>query len=127
MLSLLFHDEHSKVAISHGRSDGAHLLSSLAWAETHAVISRIEREGVAAKPIVEAARETLASGPWRHLNAVPDKNLTSSLAQRCPLRGADLWHLALAKTMLAELPALTFLSFDARLSAAAQSAGLTSL
>jgi len=47
-----------------------------------------------------------------------------SLSSKWPLRGADLWHLAMAKSLQAELPELTFMSYDARLVAAARGEGL---
>jgi hypothetical protein len=46
------------------------------------------------------------------------------LATKWPLRGADLWHLAAAKSLQTELPELAFLSFDLKLAAAAKGEGL---
>ena len=89
-----------------------------------AVIARIERERVLAKVLVAAAREALEDGPWRRLNAVPDWREVRSLSTKWPLRGADLWHLAVAKSLQTELPELTFMSFDTRLAAAAHGEGL---
>ena len=103
-----------------------HVISSLAWAETHAVIARIERERALANALVDAARETLSRGPWRRLTLDPDGTIVARLARAWPLRGADLWHLATAKTLQAEIPELTFLSFDTRLNAAAYGEGFTS-
>jgi predicted nucleic acid-binding protein len=37
------------------------------------------------------------------------------LASNWSLRGADLWHLAAAKTLQCELPELLLLTFDQRL------------
>ena len=42
-----------------------------------------------------------------------------ALASKWPLRGADLWHLATAKTLQKDLPELTVLTFDNRLYVAA--------
>ena len=103
-----------------------HVMSSLAWAETHAVIARIEREGALANALVEVARETLSRGPWRRLTLDPDGTIVARLARAWPLRGADLWHLATAKTLQAEIPELTFFSFDTRLSVAAVGEGFAS-
>jgi predicted nucleic acid-binding protein len=101
-----------------------HFLSTLAWAEVHAVIARIERERVLAKVLVAAAREALESGPWRRLNAAPDWKVVRDLSSKWPLRGADLWHLAVAKGLQSDVPELTILSFDAQLAAAAKGEGL---
>lgn len=124
ILAALFRDRHSDEASKRARGSGVHFLSTLAWAEVHAVIARIERERALAKVLVAAAREALEGGPWRRLNAVPDWKLVQDLSSKWPLRGADLWHLAVAKSLQSELPELTFLSFDARLAGAAQGEGL---
>jgi len=124
VLSALFRDRHSDEASKRARGSAVHFLSTLAWAEVHSVIARIERERVLAKVLVAAAREALEGGPWRRLNAVPDWKHVRSLSSKWPLRGADLWHLAVAKSLQAELPELTFMSFDARLAAAAHGEGL---
>jgi len=124
VLSALFRDEHSAAASKRAGEPAVHLLSTLAWAEVLAVIARIERERVLAKVLVAAAREALEDGPWRRLNAVPDWREVRSLSTKWPLRGADLWHLAVAKSLQTELPELTFMSFDTRLAAAAHGEGL---
>ena len=124
VLSALFRDGHSDEASRRARGSAVHFLSTLAWAEVHAVIARIERERVLAKVLVAAAREVLEEGPWRRLNASPDWKLVRGLSSKWPLRGADLWHLAVAKSLHTELPELTFFSFDSRLAAAAQAEGL---
>jgi predicted nucleic acid-binding protein len=124
ILSALFRDGHSEEATRHARRSAVHFLSTLAWAEVHAVIARIERERALAKVLVAAAREAFEEGPWRRLNAVPDWKVVRDLSSKWPLRGADLWHLAVAKGLQSEIPELTVLSFDARLAAAARSEGL---
>lgn len=124
VLSALFRDGHSDEASQRARGSDVHFLSTLTWAEVYAVIARMERERVLAKVLVAAAREALEGGPWRRLNAVPDWKLVQSLSSKWPLRGADLWHLAVAKSLQAELPELTFMSYDARLVAAARGEGL---
>ncbi|MDQ7843993.1 MAG: PIN domain-containing protein [Armatimonadota bacterium] len=124
ILSALFKDRHSARAAAAARTAGLHLLSSLAWAEVHAVIARIAREQVLAGVLVEAARETLEHGPWRRVTVAPDWRQVGALASRWPLRGADLWHLGAAKTLQRELPALRVLTFDARLAEAARAEGL---
>lgn len=124
VLSTLFRDKRSEEATARARGPAIHLLSSLAWAEVHAVIARIERERALASVLLDAAREVLESGPWRRVNAFPDWKLVQSLASRWPLRGADLWHLAAAKSLQIDLPELTLFSFDSRLVSAAQGEGL---
>jgi len=124
LLSVLFRDEHSGVAAPRAREPGAHLVSSLAWAEAHAVIARLQRERMLADVLVEAAREALELGPWHRINVAPDWRSLAEPAQRWPLRGADLWHLALAARLHAELPELELLTFDTRLAAAARGEGL---
>jgi predicted nucleic acid-binding protein len=117
-------DGHSGEASKPARGSEVHFLSTLAWAEVHSVIARMERKRVLAKVLVAAAREALEGGPWRRLNAVPDWKLVRSLSSKWPLRGADLWHLAVAKSLQTELPELTFMSFNAQLAAAAHGEGL---
>lgn len=119
VLSALFKDQHSETAWNLARTEGIHLLSSLGAAEVHAVIARIEREGVLAPVLVAAAREAFALGPWRRVYMHPDWQFLEQLASRWPLRGADLWHLALAKTIQQELHEVRLLTFDQRLAAAA--------
>jgi len=120
ILSALFRDGHSDEASRRARSSGVHFLSTLAWSEVHAVIARIERERALGRILIAAARETLEGGPWRRLNAAPDWKIVRDLSSKWPLRGAELWHLAVAKGLKSELPELTFLSFDTRLAAAAK-------
>lgn len=124
ILSVLFRDEHSETATARARTTGLHLISALAWAETHAVIAKIEREGAMNSVLVEAAREVLELGPWRRINTLPDWKVAKELSGKWPLRGADLWHLCAAKTLHAELSELRLLSFDTRLALSAQGEGL---
>ncbi len=124
VLSVLFRDANSDKAGESARSSAVHFLSTLAWAEALAVIARIERERALAKVLVAAAREVLEEGPWRRLNVVPDWKIVRDLSSKWPLRGADLWHLAVAKSLKIDLPELTLLSFDSRLGAAAKGEGL---
>lgn len=105
-------------------SPGTHLLSSLAWAETRATIARAERESKLAGALVAATDKALRAGPWRQMHASPDWELVRTLSRIWPLRGADLWHLALAKTLARELPELTFLTYDEALGKAAAGEGL---
>ncbi len=119
VLSMLFQDGHSRRATVAARKPAVHLLSTLAWAEVHAVIARIEREHALAGILVNAAREALDRGPWRRTSISPEWSMMRDLAARSDLRGADLWHLCAAKTLQVELPELQLLTFDTRLGRAA--------
>lgn len=124
VLSTLFRDSHSEEALRWLRLEGVHLISSLAYAETCAVIFRLRQERLLAEVLIEAAFETLTTGPWRRLNLLPAWDNFKNLASRWPLRGADLWHLTLAKTLKSQIPELVLLSFDERLKIAAKGEGL---
>lgn len=120
-------DIHSTQATAAARSNGAHLLSTLAFAETFAVLARLEREGDLPKTVADGARDVVLKGPWRHLSLQPDWKSMEILAIQWPLRGADLWHLATADTLRRELPDLKIITFDSRLGAASQAIGLGAL
>lgn len=125
VLSVLFQDEHSPVALKYVNHSGAvHLISSLALAETYAVISRVRRERLLADLLIRATVETLETGPWREIRVMPVRSELWGLGARHPLRGADLWHLALVKTLAGELPELRVLTFDRHLLKAAGEEGL---
>jgi len=124
ILSVLFTDKHTDAALAWSRRPDAHLLSSLAWAEVQAVIARMVRQAEITTESAESAQKTLAAGPWRQVHTAPAWDLVRPLAARWPLRGADLWHLALAKTLQAELPEIGLLTFDERLRAASATEGL---
>ncbi len=124
VLSALFEDRYSDQAVKWAGRSGMHLLSTLAWAEVHAVIARIERERVLTGALINVAREVLEEGPWRRLNASPEWNLVQAMSSKWPLRGADLWHLCTAKSLQSELHELRILTFDALLATAARGEGL---
>ena len=126
ILSALFKDSHSDVAQKWVHEKGIHLISTLAYAETCAVIARMRREGVFADILAQASFEILDEGPWRRLAALPEWIIVQSLSAKWRLRGADLWHLATAKSIQKELPELFLLTFDARLQKAAEGEGLVS-
>lgn len=123
IVSALFRDRHSDAAAAAARAPGTHLMSSLGWAEIAAVIARIEREQALSAVLIGAAREAVERGPWVRLSVDPDRQQIATLARAWPLRGADLWHLAAAKALQADLPELRFLSFDSRLAEAARGEG----
>ena len=124
VLSALFDDIHSNQSKIWAEEKGVHLLSTLAYAETYAVITRIMREGTLAPLMIEAVLDVLRRGPWRRLKAWPEWDLIEILSAKWPLRGADLWHLATAKSLQEELPELILLTFDTRLLKAAEGEGL---
>lgn len=125
VLSVLFRDVHSPTAREWAAMEGVHFLSSLAWSEVCAVIFRMEKERIIGEHLVNAAREALRRGPWRRLSGVPDWEITENLSRSWMLRGADLWHLALVKRLLEELPDLMLLTFDVKLEQAAKGEGLS--
>jgi predicted nucleic acid-binding protein len=120
ILSALFKDAQSEEAIEWSRKKGVHLISTLSYAEVCAVITRLKRERILADVLVNAAFEALEQGPWRHLNILPEWGEIKILSQKWSLRGADLWHLAVAKTLQNQLPELELLTFDKRLRTAAK-------
>ncbi|MFP3869789.1 MAG: type II toxin-antitoxin system VapC family toxin [Syntrophobacteria bacterium] len=127
ILSALFVDSHSSTARKWADREGVHLISTLAYAEVTAVMSRLQREQVLADRLIEAALEVLARGPWRRLYFWPQWGMIGKLAFAWSLRGADLWHLATAKSLQTEFQELRMLSFDRRLNAAASSENLAFL
>jgi predicted nucleic acid-binding protein len=126
VLSVLFEDRHSVHAQDWAKREGYHLLSTLSYTETCAVMARMRRDRLLADILIEAAFEVLHQGPWRRLHMGPQWGTVYSLAMKWPLRGADLWHLAAAKSLQEKLPGLVLLSFDDKLNLAAQSEGLGS-
>lgn len=125
LLSALFKDRYSDEAQKWAQQeDSIHLISTLAYTETCAVIARIQRDSLLADLLIEAALEILEGGPWHHLNAWPEWKIIRPLSVKWPLRGADLWHLATAKTLQKQLPELFLLTFDNRLNTAALGEGM---
>lgn len=124
VLPVLFADRMTPKAREWAGEDGVHLLSTLALAETVAVIYRLRRERLIGDVLAGAALESLESGPWRSLRLAPHVSDIRGLAGRRSLRGADLWHLAATRTLARELPEVRILTFDRRLQAAADQEGL---
>ena len=124
ILSVILEDRHTTEARRWITRPGAHLLSTLAWTEVHAVIARAKRERAMSRSLADAAREAVQDGPWHRTSMSPEWRLARLLAQKWPLHGPDLWHLAAAKSLKSELPELVMLTFDERLRAAAQGEGL---
>jgi len=116
--------QRSEIAAAEAKSDGINLLSSLAWAEVHSVIARLQRQRSITAALANDARKELQTRRWRWTNVVPVRTVVLELASRWQLRGADLWHLAAAKTLRADRPELRLFTFDDRLRAAAEGEGL---
>lgn len=100
------------------KEPAAHLLSTLALAEIHAVIGRAQREALYSSSQVDEAHNRVTQ-LWRALYASPVHDAIEALSQRWPLRGAGLWHLAVARSLTGTLPDLKIFTFDERLAAAA--------
>lgn len=124
VLSALFTDSHSAIAKEWADKAGLHLLSTFAYTETCAVISRMKREKIVTDILVQAAYEHIEEGPWRRMNVYPRWGEIQELSLKWRLRGADLFHLATARAMQEELPWLFLLTFDSRLGDAAKGEGM---
>ena len=124
VLSALFTDSHSEEAKRWSTAKGVHFISTLAFTEVTAVISRMRREHILVDTLSQAAFEVLDDGPWRRISSLPDWKSIRSLSVKWPLRGADLWHLATARSLLREFPELFLLSFDKKLKKAAEGESL---
>ena len=124
VLSALFADSNSRTAQKWSAMEGVHFVSSLTVAEVSAVIYRMMHAEKISETLCQAAFEVLDNGPWRRISTGPPWEKIRFLSARYPLRGADLWHLATAKSMQVEFPELYLLSFDKRLTRAAGSESL---
>ena len=120
LLSALFKDDKSRRAKAIAEQDALHLLTTLAYAEVIAVISRMKREHILTEVLVQSAHEILDRGPWRRISISPEWPMIRRLAAKHALCGADLWHLATAMTLKREFPELSLLTFDKRLKTAAE-------
>jgi len=124
VLSALFKDAQSEEALVWLKKEGIHMISTLGYAEVCGVISRLKREKILPDVFADAALDTITAGPLRHLNIQPDRKKIKTLSIKWPLRGADLWHLATAKTLQEQIPELILLTLDGRMRAAAEDEGL---
>ena len=124
VLSTLTTDAHSESALAWYRQGYVHLVSTLAYAESCAVLSRLRREGTITGDQLAEAMDSLSCEPWRRLATGPGWDEIAEAAARWNLRGADLWHFATVLTLRKRhLPDLLMLTIDARLRAAAEEAG----
>jgi predicted nucleic acid-binding protein len=124
ILSSLVEDDHTDQAQEWLKKRGAHVVSTLSYAEVLAVFERLRRFGVVSEKLVDRSLEGLERGPWQRLDLQPDWGDIRSLASQWSLRGADLWHLSTAMGLRREIGEMTLLTFDKRLRLAAQGAGL---
>jgi predicted nucleic acid-binding protein len=124
ILSALVEDDHTDQAQEWLKKRGAHVVSTLSYAEVLAVFERLRRSGVVSEKLVDRSLEGLERGPWQRLDLQPDWGDIRSLASQWSLRGADLWHLSTAMGLRRETGEMTLLTFDKRLRLAAQGAGL---
>ena len=120
LISALFKDGNSRKAKTIAERDALHLLTTLAYAEVSAVISRMKRNHILTEVLFQSAHVVLDRGPWRRISISPGWSLIQKLARKHALRGADLWHLAAAMSLAEEFPELLLLTFDRRLKTAAE-------
>lgn len=124
VLSALLEDAHTAPATRAIGESRVHLLSTLAVAEVAGVMARMVRDRLLTEVLARSAATVLQEGPWRYLNAGPERGVIEALARKHALRGADLWHLAAAKTLAMDLPGLELLTFDRDLAQRARAEGL---
>lgn len=120
ILSYLLNDVHTKKAGELIKFEGYHLMSTLAYSEVYSVLARLKKARHLSEHIYKKASQIVESGLWQYVNISPLRNLFHKFAVKCSLKGADLWHLAMAQTLKKELPELTVISFDGRLNAACE-------
>jgi len=123
VLSTLVKDSHSDAALEWVQKEGLHFVSTLAYAEVISVLDRMEKERILTKILTQSALQAFAEGPWRFLTLCPGREQMDSLRGKYSLRGADFWHLSLARTLKREIPDLIVLSFDGKLTEAAEKEG----
>lgn len=124
IISALFKDAKSRKAKRFAEQDALHVLTTLSYAEVSAVIYRMKREHVLTEVLSQSAVEVLDRGPWLRISISPAWPLIHKLARKHSLRGTDLWHLAAALTLKNEFSEIMLLTFDQRLRAASEEAGL---
>ena len=120
VISALFRDANTKRAKTAAEREVLHLLTTLAYAEVAAVLSRMRRENMLTEILFQSAHEVLDRGPWRRISVSPGWAIIRDLANEHSLRGADLWHLAAAVSLTDDFPELSLLTFDQQLLTAAK-------
>jgi predicted nucleic acid-binding protein len=105
-----------------------HLISTLTHAEVAAVLSRMVQRQFITRQVANAALDLLDDGPWLPTAVLPRRDLVRTVSRRHQIRGADLWHVAAALTLQAELGPefgeVLMTSFDTELIAAASAEGI---
>lgn len=124
VVSVLVTEGHSRSSRSRLREGGTHLLSTLAYAEALAAVSRRVRERQAPAATARELRSRLLGEPWRPVTVQPSWATLDEVSRDHALRGADLWHLATALTLRQNIPELLLLTYDGRLHAAAAALGI---
>ncbi|HVA22656.1 MAG TPA: PIN domain-containing protein [Candidatus Micrarchaeia archaeon] len=124
VLAGLTDDPRQALARSWLALPSVHCLSSLAVAESAAVLERLRRDGLLTRAQCSRLHRRLGGSPWRPLRLAAGTELMVALARRCSLRGADLWHLATARSLADALSGTVLFTFDRALAAAAAGEGL---
>lgn len=124
LLSFLVKDAFTAAARGFFEYPALHVVSSLAYAETAAVVGRMARQDVIDAGTADFLLQSLDDSGWRHVPVSPSRSILREFQSRSPLRGADLWHLGLVLTLSREYGEFGLVSFDRRLNDAAAAAGV---
>ncbi|MHB9148853.1 MAG: type II toxin-antitoxin system VapC family toxin [Thermoleophilia bacterium] len=124
LLSFLVRDTYTTAARAFFEYPALHVVSSLAYAETAAVLGRMARQDVIDVATAGFLLRSLDESGWRHVLVSPSRSILREFQGRSPLRGPDLWHLGLVLTLSREYGEFGLVSFDRRLSDAASAAGV---
>jgi predicted nucleic acid-binding protein len=120
ILSVLVEDGHSQKAQKYINKRGVHFLSTLAAAETYAVLSRMKFDGILTTILYKSALEVFENSPLRKIYIQPEWKIIQKLSSLYVLKGADLWHLATVETIKMDLPETKIITFDKKLSSASK-------
>lgn len=118
IVSLFVRDNHSEKIGGYFGLKGINLLSSLTIAETFSVLARANNPDLA-KIKAELISDIAHGREWGLTHVIPANQLLLELSNLYRLRGADLWHLAVAVTLKQDFPQITLLTFDNELAEAA--------
>ena len=120
ILSVVVRNAHTEGARGWYRQDAVHLISTLALAETCAVLAELERGGTLTDAQAAEAKDVILAPPFQRTSLSPSWDDLRSLSMLHSLRGADLWHLSLARALKSKyFPEIRLLTYDTRLKAAA--------
>lgn len=118
IVSLFVQDDHSKKIGGFFGFKGINLLSSLTIAETFAVLTRANNPELA-KIKAELISDISHGREWGLTHIIPANQSLLELSDLYRLRGADLWHLAVAVALKQDFQQITILTFDKELAEAA--------